>query len=1366
MLALLCLDHCNIALKSSELIKELYIDQISRAKRAVLLASALLCVGQTIAQQSPEEANRQVRNYLNSNGIGFVQNKGQIADTEGNLHPDILFKGAGGGMDIYLRKTGVSYVLNNMHEVAARIEEKLEELERSGQVSESNEQEKKEELMRNEIVKLHRVDFDFAGSNPDAEVIQSGQVQGYTNYYYGHCPQGVTQVRSYDEVTVKNVYNNIDVRYYSGKGGSIGDTTRAGLKYDIIVNPGGDPNDIKFKYTGTEGIEIINEELRIKNSLGVITEKLPKVYQNINGKIVDVPAKYILSLPPSGRVGDLPSGQGEWVVTFELGTWNTEYPLVVDPWATYYAGSASCGTDIAVDAAGNVLLTGMTASAVLPVSAGAFQPALGNAPGLNGSDAFLAKFTSAGAFVFGTFFGGSSYDYGSGVAVDTNNDILLTGNTKSVNMPTKNPGGGAYFQPALSGTMDAFVSKFTGAGALIWSTLYGGSDQDLAVDIVADASNNVIIVGSTYSINFPLQIPYQAANASTSGFCDAFLVKFNSGCVRQWATYYGGIDTDYGNDLVVANDGSNDVFFTGTTASGNFPVLSAFQVVFGAGGGDAYVARMASATGIPVWSTYYGGSGGDSGANIAIDNLGNCIMVGLTSSPNNISTAGVNQTVFAGMMDAIIVKFSSAGSRIWGTYHGGVNQESTGGVGVDKNNNIYWYGEVEDMPPNPSWITNPACVYQNKVTGNGDEDQFVSKFDPAGKLICTTAIGSTDEEDFDGGQNNSGAGFAVADPFIYITAATRGNNYPVTAGAFKTTSNRDEAFLNQLCLNICQPASFGTLFTASQTIVCPNTPIAFNSPVYQSCNKTDLTYKWTFTGGTPSASTISNPSVTYSAPGLYSIKLVVSTPCQKDSVVKTNYIIVNPCTIAATATGAAICPGNCATVSASGASGTSPYTYSWYNNGATTSSINICPTATTVYTVSVTDAAGNYAVTTASVMVYPAFPPVTTTSQNITCTVSGSATATVVGGNPSYTFNWSNGYAGSTSVFGTPPNQQSSNYGISAGGYTVTITDVNGCAVTKTYTITGTSPVSASFTTSATCIGSLINFTNTGTTPGAGITHTWVISPISPSNVSGTTANFSYTFLTVGTYSISHTVSNGTCSNTITKNISIINCNGPTVTATGSSVCPGNCAAVNASGTGGTSPYTYTWSSNATTQNINPCPASTTTYTVTIKDASGSTSTSTTVVTINPAVNVTTTVTNISCSGGNNGSVTAVVAGGSPLFSYNWSNGNTTSQISNLASQIYSVTVTDSKGCTAISTASIISPSPLIGQFAKGTSSCSGCGCKQWVMVNATGGTSPYSYSWPDGYVNRYKNQLCPGVYAVNIKDKNGCSVNVNLTVP
>ncbi|MBI2271892.1 MAG: PKD domain-containing protein [Bacteroidetes bacterium] len=444
------------------------------------------------------------------------------------------------------------------------------------------------------------------------------------------------------------------------------------------------------------------------------------------------------------------------------------------------------------------------------------------------------------------------------------------------------------------------------------------------------------------------------------------------------------------------------------------------------------------------------------------------------------------------------------------------------------------------------------------------------------------------------------------------------------------------------------------------------------------------------------------------------------------------------------------CSFNNGTATVNPANGNSPYTYQWSNGQTTITATGL--NSGTSYTITVIDASGCSSTGVKTIQV-PIPLNITTSSSNITCGTSGTAWVTAASGGVSpYTYNWSNGITTSSISVST------------AGTYTVTVTDAVGCTVTKTFGITGAQTVFATFTQSPNgtiCVGTTVNFTNTGST-GSGVTHLWNLSPVA----SGTTTNFSYTFLFVGTYNMIHTVTNAGCSATASSSITVIDCNSPTVTTTGSSICPGACATITSSGTGGISPYTYSWSNGVTTQNINSCPASTTTYTVTITDTGGKTSTSTATAIVNPAVNVTATPTNISCNGGTNGSATAVVSTGSSPYTYSWSIGGTTSQISNLASQIYTVTVTDSKGCTSTATTSIIAPPPLTGQFTKGTANCGGCGCKEWIMVNAIGGISPYSYSWPDGYANRYKNQLCPGTYIINIIDKNGCSVNVNLTVP
>lgn len=512
-----------------------------------------------------------------------------------------------------------------------------------------------------------------------------------------------------------------------------------------------------------------------------------------------------------------------------------------------------------------------------------------------------------------------------------------------------------------------------------------------------------------------------------------------------------------------------------------------------------------------------------------------------------------------------------------------------------------------------------------------------------------------------------------------------------------------------------------------------------------------IVYSWT-PALTLSKPNIANPRSGASTTTIYTVSVSGVNGCVLTDTVKLN---VNNCTspLSVDVSGISVCPASCGNLTAIGNSGTSPYTYSW-STGSTTKTINVCPGATSTYTVKITDALGVTSTTTATATVYAPIS-VSATPANTTCSGSanGSVTANPSTGVAPYTYAWSAPATGQTSQIAT---------GLSTGTYTVTVTDANGCRGTTSATVSSSIVVSAAFTPGGPiCVGTTVNFTNTGT---AG-THSWTIG--APANVSGTTVNFTYKFLSTGTYSVSHTVNTSGCTNNVVSNVQVINCTGPIVAATGSSVCPGSCGTVSSSGSGGTSPYTYSWSNGSTTQNINPCPVSTTTYTVTIRDAGGSTSTSTAIVTLNPPVSVIATATGITCNGATDGSAVANAGSGTPGYTYSWSNGMGSGfQVSGLSAGVYTVTVVDAKGCTASSTATIISPPALVGQFTKGTASCVGCGCKEWLLINATGGTSPYSYSWSDGYANRYKNQLCPGSYLVNIKDKNGCSINASLTTP
>ena len=190
------------------------------------------------------------------------------------------------------------------------------------------------------------------------------------------------------------------------------------------------------------------------------------------------------------------------------------------------------------------------------------------------------------------------------------------------------------------------------------------------------------------------------------------------------------------------------------------------------------------------------------------------------------------------------------------------------------------------------------------------------------------------------------------------------------------------------------------------------------------------------------------------------------------------------------------------------------------------------------------------------------------------------------------------------------------------------------------------------------------------------------------------------------------------------------------------------------------SPLTYIWSNGISGQTVAGLIKGN--YTVTLTDASGCSTTQSVSITEPPALALLLTSNAASCT---NSNATASPSGGKPNYSYSWSNGQTTATATGLASGIYSVTVTDANGCN-VTKSITVTVSVLSAQYTKGTSNCSGCNCKEWVMVIATGGTGPYSYNWPDGYPKRFHSNLCAGNYIVNITEKNGCSIKVNLTTP
>jgi hypothetical protein len=372
----------------------------------------------------------------------------------------------------------------------------------------------------------------FLNSHKQMKIEPAQRQEARVNYLIGNDPkQWKTDIPTYRELTYRDIYKGIDLRFY-GK--------EKGLTYDLIIHPGSDPRDIRFGYQGIEGLKVSREgELIIQTAFGELTQSRPHIYQEIEGRKVEVEGGFVVHSPQSIAHSSQNEDYGPLTVDrglcygFEIARYNPEYPLIIDPtlsYSTYLGGSGDdCGYGIAVDSSNCAYVTGFTTSPNFP-TANPIQPAnAGN------WDVFITKLNAQGnGLVYSTYLGGSGSDYGNGIAVDSSNCAYVTGGTYSTNFPTANP-----IQGANAGGPDAFITKLNAQGnGLAYSTYLGGSGSDYGKGIAVDSSNCAYVTGGTTSPNFPIQNPIQGANAGVS---DAFITKLNAqGNGLVYSTYLGG----------------------------------------------------------------------------------------------------------------------------------------------------------------------------------------------------------------------------------------------------------------------------------------------------------------------------------------------------------------------------------------------------------------------------------------------------------------------------------------------------------------------------------------------------------------------------------------------------------------------------------------------------------------------------------------------------------------------------------------------------------------------------------------------------------------------------------------------------------
>ena len=482
----------------------------------------------------------------------------------------------------------------------------------------------------------------FLGANNAAERIPDKVSLAYNNYFIGNDPsQWAGNCKIFGAVTYKNIYPNIDLRYYSDK---------EQLKYDFIVRPGGNPASIAMRYDGATSLSVKEKELIVQTSVGNVKELAPYSYQTGASGSSTINTKYVVR---------------DNVVTFNVDKYDNAATLVIDPQIIFASLSGSTSDNWGYTATpgpdGSFFAGGISFASGFPVSPGAYQTIFngGVTEGVYGGvDIAIFKFSPDGSQrIYATYLGGNGNEQPHSMIADAAGNLIVAGRSNSSNYPkvTNVPADGANF--------DIIVTKFNAAGsALLGSVKIGGSNDDgvnirpkylgssgadrlrrnygddARSEVILDASNNVYLASCTQSNNFPVLLP---AQRSFGGVQDGVILKFTpnlSGLL--FSTYFGGANDD-ACFVASINPTNQNLYIGGATSSINLPgnttgsINATFQ-----GDIDGFVTILPQSGTSFLQTTYLGTAAKDLVYGLKFDKVGFPYVMGTSTGSMPVLNAG------------------------------------------------------------------------------------------------------------------------------------------------------------------------------------------------------------------------------------------------------------------------------------------------------------------------------------------------------------------------------------------------------------------------------------------------------------------------------------------------------------------------------------------------------------------------------------------------------------------------------------------------------------------------------------------------------------------------------------------------------
>jgi len=735
----------------------------------MLLCSSIIS-GIAIAQSHGDEGAVSHSNPLVANGVDsysrsfFTENKGQ-------WNKDLLFVGMTDFGRVEFWKNKINYVF--FHEIGLINDSK-------GSFQEVRVQQNENNYINNNEYK--KISFKFVGSM-NSEFVGQGQLIHISNFFYGNdSSKWVVGVKNYQEVVCRNIWENIDVKYYY---------CNEKLKYDFILHPGSDPDDIRVNVLGNVDLSISETCCSVRNSDGIILEdKDLKIVTSDNDQI-------------EGKF----TNKGRNIYGFSLGKYDTDDTVIIDPliFSTFVGNGGNNGAyAIDVDEYGNSYVVGVTDSSSFPTTSNAYDGSFnGNA------DVVMIKLSSDGSsLLYSTYIGGTSTEVGYGLDVDDSGNAYIVGYTQSSDFPTTS----GAFDSTLNGTSDIFLVKLNSNGsALLVSTFIGGDGTDgeavhfnKGINVCVGPDNSIYISGTTRSSNFPIKDG--AYDETYNSNKDVFVLKMDSqGTSLINSTYIGGSNTDEIYSMFMDSEGY--LYIVGTTLSDDFPLSDGAYDSTMSGLNDGYVVKLYSNCTDIIYSTYIGGSNLDYLVDVYVNDDGEAYITGMTKSSNFPTTVGSYDTHYDGSQDIILLKMSSSGSSlVYSTFIGGTGGEEWGfSIDVDSQGNAYVIGETFDS-------NFPVVDTAFDKTIGGARDFVLFEMDHSGtRLINSTFMG--------GASYDRGTAIKL-DPNTNIfnyCGVTGSSDFPSTTGSYDPvqTSFRDIAIGKM---------AFGPIFEFSNMVLSPYSP--------------------------------------------------------------------------------------------------------------------------------------------------------------------------------------------------------------------------------------------------------------------------------------------------------------------------------------------------------------------------------------------------------------------------------------------------------------------------------------------------------------------------------------------------------------